>query len=437
MTARLTPAHARCIALRAQGIGRARRDETPDRRASRDALRRTVERTHLLQIDSVSVFARAHVMPVFTRHGAWDVGALDAATAPGRSRLLTESLAHEAAFVPSEVHDLFAFRRARTARRDRGAVRRAAEAEPELLQDVLARIERLTPVSAAAVSRDRGDTERPEDAWGWRRTQTQWIVEYLFRAGMIDCVGRSPQFERLYAPRGRPPVTSAAVPGGTREPFGLADLEASYAEAEHAAPDAIRDLIRRAARACGVATEADLADYFRLPRRDTASAVAELRAAGELEDVLVRLPGGDLPMLRWHEAPGGSPLRVAALVSPFDPIAFHRPRLLELHGVDYRIGIYTPAARRTHGYYPLPFLLDDRIEARVDLRANRVCGVLEVREAHQEREPAPGTRRRTDPARVATALAEELHRARRWQGLEAIEVTDRGDLAPALARALA
>lgn len=87
--ARLTAVQARRIALRAQGMGRSRRTEVPDRRTSREALRRTVERTQLLQIDSVSVFARAHLMPVFTRAGSWDTTVLDAASRPGRSSLLT------------------------------------------------------------------------------------------------------------------------------------------------------------------------------------------------------------------------------------------------------------------------------------------------------------------------------------------------------------
>lgn len=435
-SARLTAVEARRIALRAQGMGRRRRAEVPDRRTSREALRRTVERTQLLQIDSVSVFARAHLMPTFTRTGSWDTAVLGPASRPGRSSRLTEALAHEAAYVPPDVHALLAFRRERAALQDWGAVRRAAQSDPRVVEDVLETVARLAPVSAAGVSRDRGDAAKPEDGWGWRRTDTQWIVEYLFRSGRLACVGRSAQFERLYAP-----IDDADAAGGAAAAGGVSAAGAvrtdgpSSSRAED--PPAVRELVLRAARACGVATEADLADYFRLTRREIAPAVAQLRAEGLLEDVVVALPDGDLPMLRHVDAPSPGPVRAAALVSPFDPIAFHRPRLLALYGVDYRIGIYTPRERRTHGYYPLPFLLGDRIEARIDLRADRRRGVLEICEAHREERPAPGVRRRSDEGAVAEALAEELERARIWQGLESIEVLGRGDLSGALARAFA
>ncbi|SLM90728.1 winged helix-turn-helix domain-containing protein [Brachybacterium nesterenkovii] len=447
--ARLTAVQARRIALRAQGMGRSRRTEVPDRRTSREALRRTVERTQLLQIDSVSVFARAHLMPVFTRAGSWDTTVLDAASRPGRSSLLTEALAHEAAYVPPDVHALLAFRRERAARKDWGAVRRAGQSDPRVLEDVLDTVARRAPISAAGVSRVRGDAARSEEGWGWRRTDTQWIVEYLFRSGRLACVGRSPQFERLYdlAPDASAPLVARAPDAGTGVPDdgagadGLVDGPAETHAGDLAArtedPAAVRELVLRAALACGVATEADLADYFRLPRREVAPAIAELRGDGLLEDVVVALPAGELPMLRHVDAPSDAPVRAAALVSPFDPIAFYRPRLAALYGVDYRIGIYTPRHRRTHGYYPLPFLLGDRIEARVDLRADRRRGVLEVCEAHREARPAPGVRRRTDVAVVAEALAGELERARVWQGLESIEVLGRGDLAAELGRALA
>ncbi|UYG15716.1 winged helix DNA-binding domain-containing protein [Brachybacterium huguangmaarense] len=425
MPDRVTWAQARRIALRSQGIGRGRREAAPDRRSSREALRRTIARTHLLQIDSVSVFARAHHMPVFTRAGRWDPAVLDTASAPGPRRLLVESLAHEAAYTTLPVHDLLAFRRRRAARKDWGAVRRAAGADPDVLAGIERTIAEHGPVSAAAVSRLRGDDRKPEQGWGWRRTDTQWIVEYLFRSGRLDCVGRNAAFERLYI---------------LAEDRAAAPLELDVGAFEPDAPDedpaAVLELARRAAAALGIATPADIADYFRLPQREVAPALATLRASGELRTVAVGHPRGDREMLRWHEAPSAAPVAAEALVSPFDPVAFFRRRLAELFDVEYRIGIYTPREQRTHGYYPLPFLLGDRFEARVDLRADRARGVLEVCEVHREPLVHLGRRHRPEPAAVARALARELERAAAWQGLTAIEVRPLGDLAPGLAAAL-
>jgi uncharacterized protein YcaQ len=388
---------ARRIALRAQGMGGARRDAMPPAAGSRRALARTLERTHLLQIDSVSVFARAHHLPVFTRAGLWDPASLDRASRPGRSRLVHETLAHEAAFATEEVRSLLDFRRRATSQRDWGVLRDIATTSPHLFPRIRETLARIGPASAAAVSRHLGDTERGE-GWGWRRTRSQWAVEYLFRSGELDCVGRNPQFERLYVPAADRP----GIPPSEEE--------------------AVLRLVALAARSLGIAEQSSLADYFRLSIAQVRPAVERLRDRGVLEEVRVAHPAGERTLLRHHEAPGASPLRASALVSPFDPIVFHRPRLEHLFDVDYRIGIYTPAHRRTTGYYSLLFLLGDVIPARTDLRADRARGVLEVRGAYAEPLPHLPARQRPSAERVVAALAEELGRAARWQGLTSIEV---------------
>ncbi|HEX7352842.1 winged helix-turn-helix domain-containing protein [Brachybacterium sp.] len=413
MSPTLTWTRARRIALRSQGMGRARRSDPPTPATSRRALARTLERTHMLQIDSVSVFARAHHLPVFTRTGRWDPAILESAVRPGPRRTLRESFAHEATYAVPEVHRQLAFRRRATSERDWSVLREIATSSPHLFPRIREVLADIGPASATAVTQHLGDTERGE-GWGWRRTSTQWAVEYLFRTGELDCVGRSGQFERLY----------------------------SLETAEDAPPEpeiAIRELVGRAARSLGIAEIASIADYFRLRRREIAPAVEHLVAQGELEEVVVGHPAGDRTMLLHREAPAPAPLDVAALVSPFDPIVFHRPRLSHLFDVEYRIGIYTPAAKRTTGYYALLFLLGDLIPARVDLKADRVRGVLEVRGAYKEPLPHLPERRRPEDCAVTEALAGELRRAADWQGLAGIEVLTgpgTGELSDALEAAL-
>ncbi|UEJ82605.1 winged helix DNA-binding domain-containing protein [Brachybacterium halotolerans subsp. kimchii] len=435
MPERLSWRSARRIALRAQGIGGRRADDLPARAASRRGLERTLERTHLLQIDSVSVFARAHHMPVFTRRGCWDVDVLDRASRPGRGRLVQEALAHEAAFTTAEVHSLLGFRRERAARRDWGAVRRAAGSDAGAMRRVLDVIAEHGPISAAAVARLVGDDEKPAEGWGWRRSDTQWLVEYLFRAGHVDCVGRSAQFERLYAADAGAPLPDHA---SSSDPESREDVTGAEGAGSDPDPSAAQgELTRRAAKALGIASPADIADYFRLRAAEVAPHIRDMVATGTLREVTVRRGSQDLQLLLHHEAPRPAPVTAAALVSPFDPVAFHRPRLRDLFDVEYRIGIYTPRAQRTHGYYALPFLVNDRIVARVDLRSDRRRGVLEVCEAHLEPLPTMSARESVPGAdEVAPALAEELGRAARWQGLTSIEVLGVGDLAPALAEML-
>jgi uncharacterized protein YcaQ len=186
--------------------------------------------------------------------------------------------------------------------------------------------------------------------------------------------------------------------------------------------DAQRELLRVAARALGIGTEDDLADYFRIARRVARPLIADLVEEGTLQRVDVE--GAPALLARDAEARRFAS-RTVALLAPFDPLVWYRPRALRLFDFHYRIGIYTPAHARTHGYYVLPFLLGDRLVARVDLKAERDAGVLSVASAHLE----PGV----DPSAVAPALSEELAHMAAWLGLERVKVARKGKLASALA----
>jgi uncharacterized protein YcaQ len=195
------------------------------------------------------------------------------------------------------------------------------------------------------------------------------------------------------------------------------DVHGARVEAE----DAQRDLVRRSAARVGIGTVRDIADYFRMPTRDAAARIAELVRAGEL--VPVRVDGWKDVAYRPVDAPSSRPLDVASILSPFDPVVWFRPRSERLFDFHYRIEIYTPAAKRTYGYYVLPFLLGDRIVARIDLKADRASDRLRVLAAH--REPHAGNE-------VAVPLTEELRAIARWLELSEVEVARKGDLGAAL-----
>jgi hypothetical protein len=243
--------------------------------------------------------------------------------------------------------------------------------------------------------------------WNWHEGKV--ALEHLFFAGRV-VAGRRINFERWYDIPERV-LPSAVLNAPTPEPA-----------------DAQRQLVRIAATALGIATEPDLGDYFRLPRADSKARVAELVASGELEPVSVK--GWDAPAYLWPAAPRPRPIAARALLSPFDPLVWFRPRTERLFGFRYRIEIYTPAEKRIHGYYVLPFLLGERLVARVDLKSDRQAGVLRVQGAFAEEG--------VDPEHVAAELAVELALVAGWQGLQSgIAVRDRGDLAPALVAAVA
>ena len=397
---RLTAAQARRVAVAAQGLTVSR----PGGPVTRAHLHRLIGRIQVLQLDSVSVAVRAHYAPVFSRLGPYDRGVLDAAAwgAGGRgARLLVEYWAHEAALMSVQDWPLLRWRMREYVHGRWGV--EIVKGNPRLVDDVVAAVADLGPSTAGQIeARLESGTPRGKGAW-WNRTDTKWVAEALFAAGVLTTAHRA-GFARHYD------LVERVLPADV--------LARDIDDAE-----AVRELVLRAATALGVATEADLRDYFRLRAEQARPAVAALVAAGELEPVAVAGWTAPAYLRSGQSLPRAG--RGTALLCPFDPLIFFRPRVARLFGFEYRIEIYTPAAQRRYGYYVWPFLLDGDLVGRVDLKADRAAGALNVVGAFIEPE--------RDPARVAGALAGELQTMARWLGLGRVVVGERGDLAGVLA----
>ncbi len=399
---RLGAVQARRVAVAAQGLTEAR----PAGPVTRAHLRRLISRIQVLQLDSVSVAVRAHYAPVFSRLGPYDRGVLDRAawSHSARSpRLLVEYWAHEAALMAVDDWPLLRWRM-REYRHGRWG-KHIVKANPRLADDIVAAVSELGPATAGQIEAQlEAKPRRSKGAW-WNRSDTKWVAEALFAAGVLTTATRV-GFARHYD------LTEQVLP---------AEVLARQVDDD----DAIRELVLRSATALGVGTEADIRDYFRLGAGQVKPVVAKLVADGELERVDV--DGWPPAYLRA----GRSVPRVdrgTALLCPFDPLIFFRPRVQRLFEFHYRIEIYTPAAQRRYGYYVWPLLLDGELVGRVDLKADRVADALHVVGAFAE----PGR----PPARVAAALAGELASMTSWLGLGGIKVSDTGDLAGELRAAL-
>ncbi len=395
---KLSAKQSRAIALAAQGLAAPR-----PRRVGGRQLRELVDQLGVVQIDSVNVLVRSHYMPAFSRLGTYDQASFDkhAHHAP---RALFEYWGHEASLLPVALQPLFRWRMERAREHAWGRMRRIARKRPTFVSDVLALVAERGPISASEI--ELGGKPSRKGWWEWSDAKT--AIEWLFWSGQVTSARRR-GFERLYDLPER--VLPAKV----------------LAQATPSEPDAHRALIERAARALGIASEADLRDYYRLPLVGARTAVRELVEAGTLEQVSVE--GWAKPGYLHRDAP--APPRIsgdrAALLSP-DSLVWFRDRTARLFGMKYRIEIYVPAPKRVHGYYVLPFLLGDRLVARVDLKADRAAGALLVQASHGE----PGIAK----PRVASALAGELSRMADWLGLERVEIVPKGDLAAALGRAI-
>lgn len=400
--ATLTPAQARRLAVAAQGF----HEPKPRGPVTRAHLKRLVARTQLLQLDSVSVSVRAHYAPVFSRLGPYDRDILDRAawSHSARSpRLLTEYWAHEAALMSVEDWPLMRWRMREFEHGRWGS--EIVKRNGRLAEDVIAAITELGPSTAGQIEAHLQTEPRGRKGPWWDRSDTKWVAEALWSAGVLTTATRI-GFARHYD------LTERVLP-----PEVLAR--------EVSDEQAMRELMLRAAGALGIGTEPDLRDYFRLSPKLSKPALAALVADGELETVEVDGWGAQAYLLPGRTIPRRD--RGTALLCPFDPLIFFRPRVARLFdGFHYRIEIYTPAPKRQFGYYVWPFLLDGQLVGRVDLK--RADGALHVLGAFTEEGH--------DRGHVAAAMAPELTAMARWLGVDDVAVGHRGELCGPLRAAL-
>ena len=394
----LSKGEARRIAIAAQALHKARPAGEVDQRH----IRRVVQTLGLLQLDFVNVLIPAHYLVVFSRLGPYQRERFNQLIY--RSREFTEQWAHEASIVPMNTWPLLEYRR-KTFKPWSSSPITKLGVDAGYLDRVIEIVRQQGPIT----SRDLPPFNEPKRKPGeWHRSVPRWSLEFHFGAGRVAVADRLPNFQRVYD-----------------LPERLIDEE--YRTQCWSDDDARRELLRRAATACGIATARDLADYYRMPPREAEPRLSELVEEGVIAEVSVE----DWAETGYLAAGASIPRRVAAaaLLSPFDPLIWFRPRTERLFGFHYRIEIYLPAHKRKWGYYVLPFLLGEQIVARVDLKADRKSSTLLVQAAHLEEG--------ADALSVARALSRELRELSSWLGLTAIKVGRRGSLVRTLRQAVA
>lgn len=396
MNISLTLAEARRLALAGQGFKRLPRAGIAHRQ-----LRAQIERLGALQIDSVNALVRSHYLPAFSRLGHYDTGLLDdLAWGRPKHRSLFEYWGHEASLLPLELYPLLRWRMRRAAN-GQGIYRQLADfgrQQQALIQRVLHAVREQGALSAGSLSSRR---ERAGPWWDW--SAEKHALEWLFAAGEVTVAGRR-GFERLYD------LPQRVIPAAQLEHPEIAEAEAQ------------RLLLLRSADALGVATERDLRDYYRLEAGDAKARIAELVEAGELQPLAVH--GWKQPA--YCRGQPSIPRRIcgSALLSPFDSLIWERERTERLFGFRYRLEIYTPANKRVYGYYVLPFLHQERLLARVDLRSERAQGRLAVHAVHLDEVVLS--------EEALHALAEQLRGLARWLGLETVALNCRSPVAVSL-----
>ncbi|MFD4908207.1 winged helix-turn-helix domain-containing protein [Kitasatospora purpeofusca] len=377
---------ARRIALRAQGLLGA-----PDRRGG---VRGMLRRLGSVQLDTISVLARSHELVPYARLGA--VGRPEVETAYWGSGTSFEYWSHAACILPMEEWPLFAFRR----RRYRAKTHVwGKQGEAETYRSVLDKLRAEGPLT----STELGGAKKTADWWDW--SDTKIAVERALAFGDVVCTERR-SWKRVYA------LAEQAVPA-----------ELFAAEPDDA--ECLRTLVAQSGAALGVATRADIVDYYRL-RAEQVDAVLPDSGLVPVE-VAGWGPNGS-PGAAWAdpEALATTPRgrHRTTLLSPFDSLVWDRPRTERIFGMLHRLEAYTPKHKRVHGYFAMPVLTGGRLVGRVD--PAREGKTLVARQVS------------LDSPRRLEALADALREAAGWVGCDAVRVEALHDesLRPALERLL-
>ena len=395
-TTRFTNDAAVRIFLGAQGLAAGR----PIGRVDSRHFSKLISRLRLLQIDSVNVVARAHYMPAFARLGNYDRDALDRWIYDGRN--MFEYWCHEQSYAPMSFYAMMRPRMEALVDHPWKRIQELRRDGPDYIQAVLDEVQNHGPIPNRHLS-DPG--ERTGPWWGYGKGKI--ALEWLFATGQIT-VNRRINFERFYD-----------MPERVLPPEALAAPALTPVEADRAR-------IRESAVALGIGTVADLADFFRMKKVDTAAAVAWLIERGELQEVTV--DGWDKPAYVRPDVIVPRARRGTALIAPFDALVWDRVRTERMFDFHYRIEIYTPAPKRVYGYYVLPFLVAGELVGRVDAKADRHERVLRIPGAFAEDD--------VDIPRVARALAQELRTMAAWLRLDNVQIGRRGNLAAATRKAM-
>jgi uncharacterized protein len=370
MSSPLSLQTARFIALAAQGLV-----PTPPRPAEKADVLATIRRLGALQIDTISVVARAPYLILWSRLGDYRPEWLDELLSEGA---LFEYWSHAMCFLPIE--DYPYYRRFMLDGKHPHALKWLEEHAP-LADSIRQRIRS----EGGLRSSDFENKNHPPGGW-WNWKEEKIALEYMFLTGEL-MISHRQGFQRVYdfservLGKGKPP-SPALPPSEEGQEKGM-DLPSR--------DEALLALTLKAVKALGIATVKWAPGYFNLPKTDNPARLEKLAEDGQILRVEVEGLGPaylhpDFACLASGEAQAGLETMVkgTTLLSPFDPLISNRQRARDLFSFDYSIECYTPAPKRRYGYYTLPILQDGRLVGRLDPKAHRKEGVFEVKSVYFE-----------------------------------------------------
>lgn len=371
--------------------------EQPTGPARGPALRELIRRLGFVQLDSINTVARAHDMILFARRPRYRPADLKRLYEADRE--LFEHWTHDAAVIPMEFYPHWHLR----FERDAGILKERwknwrRDGFEERFQSVLRHVRDHGPVCAADLGKD--EKKGSGGWWDWHPSKT--ALEYLWRSGVLSVCGRD-GFQKRYDLTERIIEETLLAPSASPDPEETIDW-----------------CCRTALDRLGFATSGEIAAFWATVSPAEAKAwCSEQRDRGALIEVVVESADGNRRRaFAWPEvlevaAAAPQPSGRIRVLSPFDPALRDRNRAQRLFGFNYRIEVFTPAARRKYGYYVFPLLERDRLVGRIDMRADRGGATLNVTAVW----PEPGVRW---SAASVQRLETELERVARFAGLESV-----------------
>lgn len=359
---KMTPEHVRTALLNAQGL-----IETPTS-ATKEDVYAAIRRMHVLQIDTISVVNRSPYLVLHARIGDYPQQWLTDLLA---ERQIFEYWSHAACFLPMEDYKYYRpFMLAKRADDSRASYWRDQKVTPEVMDNVRRRITQEGALRSADFERQDGDKS---GWWNWKAEKH--ALEYLFDIGEL-MVSKRDKFQRIY---------------------DLQERVQPWDDVRHTPTpdDSFRAWVEQTVLALGVAPAEWIPDYFRLAKAEARPALQSLIDDGTL--IKIDVAGESAPYYAHKSAKktlkaitdGVITPRRTILLSPFDPIAWHRERLLAMFGMDYKIEVYTPQPKRKYGYFTLPILHEGRMIGRLDPKAHRAEKRFEVKAIYLEPNVTP------------------------------------------------
>lgn len=370
--------------------------DLPTGAATRDRLDQLIHKLGFVQVDTISTLEQAHHHILATRLFGYKKSHLKHLLESRRS--LFEHWTHDASIIPTCFYPYWKLQFKRIKSKIHSAPHweeRFAGRQGQAIRVIRERVREEGPLRSRDVTPD--DAEERGTWWGW--TPSKAALEYLWRTGEF-AVTRRDGFQKVYD------LTENVIPGDH-----LSFVDDASANVDWLCREAISRL--------GVATHAEIAAYFDAITPAMAAEWCGQASPDVLRRVEIEHDDGSLREV-WARADileqlndSPDPLNRLRFLSPFDPMIRDRGRAERYLGFDYRFEAFVPAKKRVFGYYVLPILEADRFVGRIELKAHRDKGKLEVRGHWWE----PGVRRSKARDR---RLEAEIDRWRRFSGLDEV-----------------